>query len=172
LTGVRVGLKMSGVDADAVDVVVSAVSAGAAAGLTSTASQAVADAYAGLKRLIADRYADVDVTPVQTRPGSTAKRDSLAEDLHDAGAGVDEELVAAAQRVLTVVAEHAPAVGSVIGVDVVGLSAANLRFTDITAEGPGATGLRVREVSASGDVELSRIRATDPGVGPPGPSVR
>jgi len=103
-------LKMSGVDAD---VVVSAVSAGAAAGLTSTTSRAVADAYAGLKRLIADRYADVDVTAVQTKPGSTAKRDSLAEDLHDAGAGMDEELVAAAQRVLTVVAEHAPAVGPV-----------------------------------------------------------
>ena len=41
------------------------------------------------------------------------------------------------------------AVGSVTGVDVVGLSAANVRLHDITAEGHGAIGLRARAVRSS-----------------------
>lgn len=148
------------------------MSAGAAAGLTSTVSTAVTDAYAALKNLITCRYDGVDVTPVENRPDSTAKRDSLAEDLQDAGAGGDADVVAAAQRVLAAVAEHAPEVGSVIGVDLVGLSAANVRLHDITAEGRGAIGLRARDVTVSGDFEAGRIRATDRAVGPLDPPAR
>jgi hypothetical protein len=161
----------SWVDVDSLTVIASAVSAGAA-GLKSTMTKAVADAYAPLKKLITDRYAHIDVTAVENKPGSTAKRASLVEDLQDAGAGSDEELVATAQRVLAVVAEHAPETGSVIGVDVAELSAVNVLFTDIIAEGPGATGLRARDVSASGDFEASRIRATGDAVGPPDPPAR
>src|SRR6185503_8315154 len=50
----------------------------------------------------------MDVTAVENRPESPAKRDSLAEDLQDAGAGGDAEVVAAAQRVLAAVANHVP----------------------------------------------------------------
>jgi hypothetical protein len=106
-------------------------------------------------------YGGVDVTAVENRPEPTAKRDSLAEDLQDAGAGGDAEVVAAAQRVLAAVADHVPEVGSVIGVDVVGLSAANVRLHDITAEGHGAIGLRARDVTVSGDFEAGRIRVAD-----------
>jgi hypothetical protein len=70
-------------------------------------------------------------------------------------------LLAAAQRVLAAVADHVPEVGSVIGVDVVGLSAANVRLHDITAEGHGAIGLRARDVTVSGDFEAGRIRVAD-----------
>jgi hypothetical protein len=160
------------VDADAVDVVVSAVSAGAAAGLKSTVSTAVTDAYAALRRLITDRYAGVDVSAVESKPASAAKRDSLAEDLRDTSVGADAEVASAAQQVLAAVAEHAPEVGPVIGVDLVGLSAANVRLHDITAEGPGAIGLRARDVTASGDFEASRIRATDRPAQPPDPPAR
>jgi len=168
LTGVGLGSKISRVDADAVNAVVSAVNAGAVAGLKSTATQAVKDAYAGLKKLITDRYAQVDVTALEKRPESVAKRESLGEDLRDAGAGADEELVAAAQRVLAAVDEHDPEVAAVIGVDIAGLKAVNVRLSDITAEGSGAIGLRARDVTASGDFEASRIHATDQ-VGPPDP---
>jgi len=50
----------------------------------------------------------MDVTAVENRPESPAKRDSLAEDLQDAGAGGDAEVAAAAQRVLASVADHVP----------------------------------------------------------------
>jgi hypothetical protein len=72
-----------------------------------------------LKKLIADRYRGVDVASVESRPDSRARRAVLAEDLTDTGAGGDEELVAAAQRVLAEVEEHDPEVGAVIGVDLV-----------------------------------------------------
>jgi hypothetical protein len=80
-----VGPKISRVIADAVSVIVSAVSAGAVAGAKDTVAQAVKDAYAGLKKLITERYAHVDVTAVEKKPESMAKRDSLGEDLQDAG---------------------------------------------------------------------------------------
>ena len=159
-------------DADAVDVVVAALSAGAAAGLKSTVSTAVTDAYAALKRLITDRYAGVDVGAVEKNPQSTAKRDSLAEDLHDTPIGADAEVAAAAQQVLAAAAAHAPEVGPVIGVDLVGLSAANIRLHDITADGPGAIGLRAHDLTASGDVEVSRVSATHRPVAPPDPPTR
>lgn len=79
--------------------------------------------------------------------------------------------MAAAQRVLAVVDEHDPEVGAVIGVDIAGLRAVNVRLSDITAEGAGAVGLRAREVTASGDFEASRVRATDQ-VRPPDPPAR
>jgi hypothetical protein len=162
---------MSRVDVDAVSLIVSAVAAGAVAGAQDTVAQAVKDAYAGLKKLIIGRYAEVDVTAVEKKPESVAKRDSLAEDLAEAGAGSDEELVAAAQRVLAAVGEHDPGVGAVIGVDIAGLTAVNVRLTDITAEGAGAVGVRARDVTASGDFEAGRIRATDR-VEPPDPPAR
>lgn len=165
------GSKISRVDADAVNVVVSAVSAGAAAGLKATASTVVTDAYKGLKKLISDRYRRVDVAPVENKPDSQARRAVLAEDLTEIGAGGDAELVAAARRVLVAVDEHDPEVGVVIGVDIAGLKAANVRLSDITAEGSGAIGLRARDVTASGDFEASRVRATDQ-VGPPDPPAR
>jgi hypothetical protein len=55
-------------DVDAVNVVVSAVSAGAAAGVKTTASRVVTDAYAGLRKLIADRYQRVDVALIENGP--------------------------------------------------------------------------------------------------------
>jgi hypothetical protein len=165
-------LEDSRVDADAVDVVVSAVSAGAGAGLKATASKVVTDAYAGLRKLIVDRYEQVGVALVEDAPESRARRAVVAQDLTKAGAGGDEELVAAARRVLEVVAEHDPGVGAVIGIDVVGLAAVNVRLSDITAEGPGAVGVHAQDVTASGDFQASRIRATDHGAGPPDPSAR
>jgi hypothetical protein len=160
------------VDPNAVNVVVSALSAGAAAGLKSTASKVVADAYVGLKKMIGDRYQHVDVTLVETAPESAARRAVIAEDLTKAGASADAELIAAARQVLELVAEHDPQVAAVIGIDIDGLRAANVRLTDIAAEGSGAVGVRARDVTASGDFEANRIRATGPTGGPPDPPAR
>lgn len=103
-------------DADAVTVITQALAAGAAAGLKDTAAKAVKDAYAGLRRLITDRYQDVDVSAVEKKPDSDAKRASLAEDLQGAGADRDAELLEAARRVLATVNTHAADTGSEIGV--------------------------------------------------------
>ncbi|MGH3687729.1 MAG: hypothetical protein ACRDRU_22695 [Pseudonocardiaceae bacterium] len=146
------------VDVDAVTAIVSAVSAGAGAGLKDTAAKAVRDAYGVLKRLIIDQYR-LDVGPLEQKPDSRSKRESLAEGLAAVGAGGDAELVAVARRVIDAVCEHDPEVGSVIGVDLVGLRAANVRLSDIEADGSGVRG---RDWTVSGDVEISRVRAGRP----------
>ncbi|WP_051755112.1 tetratricopeptide repeat protein [Nocardia sp. NRRL WC-3656] len=63
-------------------------------------AQQVTDSYNDLKRLIIDRYPDVDVSALERKPHSEAKKASLAEDLDDAGAADDRALEAAALRVL------------------------------------------------------------------------
>ncbi|GAB2661831.1 hypothetical protein [Nocardia goodfellowii] len=108
-------------DVTVVTAAVALAAAGAGAGLTEAAKLAVTDAYAGLKQILASRYPGVDVSGVERRPDSEAKRDSLAEDLTDAGAGADEELGEAAQRLIDTVGEHTPEVFERIGMDLTDL---------------------------------------------------
>jgi len=69
-----------------VTVIAGALVAGAAAGLKSTAEQAVKDSYAGLKRLILDRCghkADVAqaVAVMESKPDSAGRKATLQEEL-------------------------------------------------------------------------------------------
>ncbi|MGW4247839.1 hypothetical protein ACWELQ_35750, partial [Nocardia sp. NPDC004722] len=83
--------------------VVAAITAGALAGAKETATQLVKDAYGALKNVISRKYGNVDVSGVERRPNSDAKKQSLAEDLEDAGVAGDSELAAAAAAVLEAV---------------------------------------------------------------------
>ncbi|MEU6559095.1 hypothetical protein [Nocardia nova] len=135
-------------------VVISAIAAGAVAGVGDTATQVVKDAYAGLKSLLSRKYADVDVSAVEKKPNSQPKKDSLAEDLADAGAAGDPELGQVAAAVLEAVREHAPQV--VVGLDIDNLVAQALKVTDIASAGDG---VRVRNSKISGTAEFSKVRA-------------
>jgi hypothetical protein len=158
----------SGVDADAVTVITQALAAGAAAGFKDTAAKAVKDTYAGLRKLITERYQDVDVSAVEKRPDSEHKRASLAEDLQQAGADRDAELLEAARQVLATVNTHAADTGLAIGVDLSGLEAAAVRIRDVIAEGTGVQG---RDWKVAGDVEISGVRAGS-AAEPPDPPTR
>jgi hypothetical protein len=139
---------------DPVTIIVAAVALGAQEGVRDTAKQLVKDAYAGLKRLITDRYQGVDPSGVENKPTSEAKRASLEEDLVDAGAGEDAELLAAAQKLIEVVRTADPAAGAAIGVDLENLEAEALRIQRVRSEGGG---VRVRDAKVSGAVEISDI---------------
>lgn len=144
-------------------VVVSAIAAGAVAGVADTATQAVKDAYAGLRNLVSRKYRDVDMSAVERRPESEAKRESLAEDLEDAGAAGDAELARAAVAVLEAVHHHDPQ--AVIGVDVKNLVAAALDVIDVKSAGDG---VRVVNGTISGAVRIHGVQAGFPE--PPDPS--
>ncbi|MGV9678817.1 hypothetical protein ACWDSJ_26335 [Nocardia sp. NPDC003482] len=135
-------------------VVVSAIAAGAVAGVGDTAAQAIKDAYAGLKTLISRKYRDVDVMALERKPQSQSKKDSLAEDLEDAGAAGDVELGTAAAAVLEAVQQHAPQ--AVVGVDVAGLVSAALTIADVDSTGDG---VRVRDSRIQGATEIYGVRA-------------
>ncbi|HZD15556.1 MAG TPA: hypothetical protein VE196_10645 [Pseudonocardiaceae bacterium] len=147
-------------------VVSQALAAGAAAGLKNTTAKAVTDAYASLKKLITDRYQDVDVSAVEKKPDSEAKRASLAEDLADAAAAGDMELLEAARQVIAAVNTHAAGTGPAIGVDLERVEAAAVRIRDVIA---GGTGIRARDVKVAGEIDISGVRAGAFGA-PPDPS--
>jgi hypothetical protein len=147
--------------------VAQALASGAAAGLKDSAAKAVKDSYAGLKRLITGRYQGVDVSALEKKPDSEAKRASLAEDLREAGADQDAELLEAARQLLAAVTAHAAETGPAIGVDLRGLQAAAVRIRDVVARD---TGVRGQDLHIGGDVEVSGVRA---GVAaPPDPPTR
>lgn len=84
-----------------VELIVAALSAGAAAGLTDTASAAVRDTYASLKRLLRPRLrgdAAELLDAEETDPDFWESR--LGEELTDSGAVTDVEILAAASRLL------------------------------------------------------------------------
>ncbi|MDX3231864.1 hypothetical protein [Streptomyces sp. ME19-01-6] len=93
-----------------VELVLAALSAGAAAGLTDTASSAVREAYAGLRELVRLRLAARGEGGVRVleagesgeagEVGSDAWRDRLRELLVAVGIDSDEEILAAARSLL------------------------------------------------------------------------
>ena len=91
--------------------IAAAVALGAAAGIKDTASKAVVDAYAGLKKLIQDRYKkNEDVTDavdyLVKKPEAEGRRQELSKALDGAGADKDAELVEAAEKVLAAVKDQ------------------------------------------------------------------
>jgi hypothetical protein len=141
-----------------VSLIVSAIALGAVNGTRDTVAAAVRDAYEAVKRLLRQRYAQVDVTAVERRPDSEPKRNSLAEDLADAGAGADAELLEAARQLVQAVHEHEPDAGRAVGIDLERVVAEALRISDVASTG---TGVRVRDSQFRGDVTIQGVRAGD-----------
>lgn len=145
---------MKGVDP--VSLIVAALAAGAAAGLKDSAAEAVKDAYAGIKTLIASTYRTVDLSPLEQKPESEAKRASLAEDLKDAGAEADAELLERAKQLVEAVRSHDAGAAAAVGVDLEEVTAGMLRVGAVTSAG---TGVRVRRSDFAGDIDIGEVRA-------------
>jgi hypothetical protein len=73
-------------------------------------------------------------------------------------------VVAAAQKLVDVVQQQAPAAAAAIGVDLKDVSAANLKLGDIVAAG---TGVKVQRGTFSGDIDIHGVRAGVPPSDPP-----
>ena len=91
---------------DPVSVVLAALAAGATAAAQDTASQAVKDAYAGLKALVKKRFnqkpqAEMALAEYEKDPDTWEK--PLQKSLVETGADQDEALVRQAQQVLKLV---------------------------------------------------------------------
>ena len=107
---------------DPITLIVTALAAGAAAGMTDTASSAVKDAYAGLKALVGKRLAgrpDAGLVLARHAEAPTTWEGPLAAELSAAGADADAGLVQAAQALLRLADESWYRAGK-YGVDVRG----------------------------------------------------
>ncbi|MFI6959646.1 hypothetical protein ACIBJI_40045 [Nocardia sp. NPDC050408] len=154
---------------DPMALVAAAVAAGAAgtsAGLSETAKKAVADAYQALKGLITRRYTSVEVAVVETRPQLRSRRTVLAEELLEAGAGEDRELVDAARYLLQVIEEYAPQSAEVVGVQLRRVRAGELEITDVVSTG---TAVVAEETEVVGTLKITGVRSGFPE--PPHPPV-
>ena len=145
---------------DPIGVIVSALASGAAAGLKPTAEKAIKDAYAGLKSMIQRKYSRVDLLPIENKPESQSKRESVAEDLVDAGATGDQELLNIAKVLIDAVARHDKATATVIGVDLEEVKAAYLDITKITSS---EAGVRVKKSEFEGGIDIGEVNAGEVG---------
>jgi len=145
---------------DPVTMVAAAVAAGAATGLGRGAEQAVGDAYQALKQLLTGRYRSVqsEVEVVEQQPESPEPRAALAGELRRTGADTDEELLAAAGRMLVEVFHHAPQSAATVGVRLEQVSAGEVAISDITTTGPG-TAVSIEDVRVDGTVTISGVHA-------------
>jgi hypothetical protein len=148
---------------DPITIIVTALALGAAAGLQLTAEQAVKDAYAGIKRLIQDKYQQVSVALLEADPASEARQNVVKEDLAKAKADQDEEVLRQAQALLDVIEKHAPEAAEVVGVDLKDIKGASLTLQNIIAAGSRATGVRAKGVEVSGDIEIKDVQAGNGG---------
>jgi hypothetical protein len=85
--------------------IVTALSAGAVAGITDTAKTAINDSYNKLKGLLTKKHgkgSDVvqAVEKLEAKPESQGRKETLAEEIAAVRAEQDEEIVAAAKQVL------------------------------------------------------------------------
>jgi hypothetical protein len=97
-----------GLGMDPITLIVTALSAGAAAGLSDLASAAVKDAYGSLKALVTGRLAgrrDGELVLARYEEAPQAWEGPLIGELSAVGAGVDAELVTAAQALMRLLDE-------------------------------------------------------------------
>ncbi|MCI5158289.1 MAG: hypothetical protein D3906_07560 [Candidatus Electrothrix sp. AUS1_2] len=147
--------------------IAAAVALGAAAGLKETASKAVTDAYAGLKKLIQDRYKKNEdvidaVDYLIKKPEDAPRRQMLEQVLKDAGADKDRELAQGAEQLLAAVEEHNPEAAVGIGMDIGTLKAARLDVTNVLAAAGGGTGVKIGEAEIEGTATFSNIEGASP----------
>lgn len=144
--------RREGVMEPIITTIASAIAVGAAAGFKPTVEQAIKDAYAGLKRLITDRYQDkadvVDaVEYVAKKPDAPTRREELQRALTEAGAAEDTQLLTAAKAVHTAVEQHAPDLPQGIGLDIGLLKTALLEIDRVQATA-GGIGVKMGTVEA------------------------
>jgi hypothetical protein len=140
-----------------VDPITAALAAGAAAGLTNVAAQAVQDAYGRLKAVLGARFPQlgVHVQALEARPDSQSKQASLADELVEAGADNDNELVRLAQVLLDVIQKEAPEAAVRAGVDLEKVRAGGSMVIE-DARGSDV-GLRCRDLEVTGDIRISGV---------------
>lgn len=145
---------------DPIGIIVSALASGAAAGLKPTAENAIKDAYAGLKGMIQRKYGRIDLQPIENKPESQSKRESIAEDLSDAGAGGDQELLDLAKVLIDAVAVHDKAAATVVGIDLEEVKAAYLDIKKVTTSGAG---IRIKKSEFEGGIDIGEVNAGEAG---------
>lgn len=147
---------------DPITIIVTALVVGAAAGLKPTAEQAIKDAYVGIKALILRKYETLSVEALEQKPDSETKRASVAEDLTDAGAGNDKELLDHAKSLLDAVKTHDRAAAAKLNINLDEVEAAYFKLKD--AAGDGDISVNIKRGTFSGGIDMEGLTAGTPSI--------
>jgi hypothetical protein len=138
--------------------IVAALVAGATAATKDVATQAIKDAYQGLKGLVTGKYAGTNdaVEAIDDEPESDLDRQVLAKRLDRAGAANDAELKTAAQALLDAVGELREVEGAAPLFDFDRLRVArDVKLSDLEALGAVFRG---KNVKVGRDFKVSGVR--------------
>lgn len=149
---------------DTLNLLVTALSVGAAAGLQNATEQVVKEVYQKLKSLLAQRYPAVHVDLLETAPTSEARKAVIREELEQTDAAGDRELVLCAQSLLRKLNADAFDMQMASGVSLeqvrVGASA---RIEDIDVQAPhsgSVSGVHVKDVKVKEDLVISKVKVS------------
>ena len=95
--------------------IVTALVAGAVAGLKPTVSQAIKEGYEGLKALIKHKYSKVSIDQLEADPTSKARRAVVEEDLQKTDAEKDPEVLQQVKALLDAIQSQPSEVVSAVG---------------------------------------------------------
>jgi hypothetical protein len=125
---------------------VGALAAGAIAAAKDTATQAIKDTYAGIRKYIKDRYATVPLDGLDREPKSRGQQLVVQEKLDEAGAANDPDLPRLLKRFVEALKSGAPDAGKTVGVDLENIRAAiDVQIRRVGGEGP----VTIKDVGAS-----------------------
>ena len=93
---------------DPISAIVTAIAAGAAAATKDVAAETVKGAYKALKELVTRKYAAVDLVALEKNPGSESRQEVLVDELKEAAADRDQELLAKVAELQAALNEHPP----------------------------------------------------------------
>jgi hypothetical protein len=139
------------------NVIVVALSLGAAALAKGALGEAGKEAYQALKKALLRSVALNDVEKLEQKPDSENRRSVIAEELADAGLAEDPELAHLA-RELIVALKGANAAAGATGVSMEEIEAVNLRLQRIEATGTGVSVKKAKVVN----IDVSDVTAGVP----------
>lgn len=152
---------------DPISILVTALVAGAAAGLQDTAAQAVKDGYNRLTSLFAQKYPDVDVAQLEKDPQMQLRQDLVKAELAKTAAPTDEELLREAQRLLETVKNQAPKAAQNVGISLEDVEAmASINIKDLIARG-GSVDVKLKGVRAQQDINIGNLQTGEGQSGDP-----
>jgi hypothetical protein len=126
---------------------VGALAAGAIAAAQDTATQAIKDAYAGIRQYITDRYAKVRLKDLEEEPQSKGQQLVVQEKLETAGAANDATLTKLGASLVEALQSQAPDAVKTAGIDLEGIRA--------------AIDVQIRRIGEAGPVTIKDVVAQD-----------
>ena len=143
---------------DIISAIVNAILMGATAGLKDEATAAIKDAYEGMKALIKTKSirASQSLEFLEGKPQSKARQDALKEELSEAGAEHDQDVLTFVHTLLDALKNHSPEVASQIGINLERVRADSLLISNVIAHGDA---VRANDLTTLGSISITNVRA-------------